>query len=128
MHFFFAANHLAKIKTLINIQTRELVFFYFYFFNSITIFFFRDEDKAEELSSSGPHRDDNCYKMDHKKRGYVLIFNHMNYEDDKLLPSRDGTNKDRDDLRNLFANMNFDVIVNDDFTYAKIYDELYRGN
>lgn len=50
----------------------------------------------------------------------------MNYEDDKI-PIRDGTNKDRDDLRDLFAKLSFEVIVNDDLTYAKTYEELNKG-
>lgn len=65
--------------------------------------------------------------MDHEKRGVALIFNHMNFKDSTLCPTRDGTNKDRDDLTRLFTKFNFEVMVHDDLTYAEIYDVLTKG-
>lgn len=38
------------------------------------------------------------YKMDHKRRGVALIFNHERFFWHLTLPERRGTNADRDNL------------------------------
>uniref|UniRef100_A0A8C8Z8K6 Caspase 6 n=1 Tax=Prolemur simus TaxID=1328070 RepID=A0A8C8Z8K6_PROSS len=38
------------------------------------------------------------YKMDHKRRGIALIFNHERFFWHLMLPDRRGTNADRDNL------------------------------
>uniref|UniRef100_A0AAA9SXZ7 Caspase 6 n=3 Tax=Bos TaxID=9903 RepID=A0AAA9SXZ7_BOVIN len=39
------------------------------------------------------------YKMDHKRRGIALIFNHERFFWHLTLPNRPGTSADRDNLR-----------------------------
>lgn len=66
------------------------------------------------------------YKMDHKKRGIALIFNHETFYDFDM-PIRKGTHVDRDRLGHTFADLGFDVRVYDNYTEAQIKSILQEG-
>uniref|UniRef100_A0A672T9N8 Caspase 6 n=1 Tax=Sinocyclocheilus grahami TaxID=75366 RepID=A0A672T9N8_SINGR len=55
------------------------------------------------------------YKMDHKKRGMALIFNHENFYWQLMLNSRSGTNADRQNLVRRFQELGFEVKACDDY-------------
>lgn len=64
--------------------------------------------------------------MDHPKRGVAVIFNQKHFS----IPScstREGTDKDRDNLEILFKKLEFDVLVHDDLTIAEIRSVLILG-
>lgn len=65
--------------------------------------------------------------MNHYKRGCAIILNHYQF-DDKLLESREGTEKDVHALEETLKFLQFDVTVCNDYTYAQIYDKLNEGN
>ncbi|KAK9877975.1 hypothetical protein WA026_020190 [Henosepilachna vigintioctopunctata] len=56
------------------------------------------------------------YNMKHSKRGLAIIFNHKHFKMHNL-KTRQGTDKDKEDLEALFKNLKFDV---------KCYDDLDR--
>lgn len=66
------------------------------------------------------------YKMDHKKRGLALIFNHESFLDLSLL-HRKGTQVDRDRLIQSFEALDFDVRVFDNLREAEIRQILKKG-
>lgn len=74
-----------------------------------------------------PNPYSNFYKMDHENRGIALILNHMYFKDSDMCPTRDGTNKDRDDLMRLFDKFGFQLVVHNDLTYRDICDVLDKG-
>ncbi|XP_039094713.1 caspase-6 isoform X1 [Hyaena hyaena] len=49
------------------------------------------------------------YKMDHKRRGIALIFNHERFSWRLTLPERRGTNADRENLKRRFSELGFEV-------------------
>ncbi|GAB1288115.1 Caspase-6 [Apodemus speciosus] len=49
------------------------------------------------------------YKMDHKRRGIALIFNHERFFWHLTLPERRGTSADRDNLTRRFSELGFEV-------------------
>lgn len=49
------------------------------------------------------------YKMDHKRRGLALIFNHERFFWHLTLPDRQGTNADRDNLIRRLSDLGFEV-------------------
>jgi len=57
------------------------------------------------------------YKMDHKRRGKAVIFNHefFNY-----LPHRQGSEVDVRSLRRTYEALGFEVIIHSNFKYAEI--------
>lgn len=64
--------------------------------------------------------------MNHLNRGYALIFNHYEF-DDELLAPRKGTEKDVVALEETLQLLQFDVTVCNDNTYGEIYDKLNEG-
>ncbi|XP_069315139.1 caspase-6 isoform X2 [Eulemur rufifrons] len=50
-----------------------------------------------------------AYKMDHKRRGVALIFNHERFFWHLMLPDRRGTGADRDNLTRRFSDLGFEV-------------------
>ena len=64
-------------------------------------------------------KDDERYKMNHKRRGKAIIFNHSDFS--RLnLNTRVGTNQDRDRLRTILTQLDFEVVVHDDQTFEQI--------
>uniref|UniRef100_A0A672TCS6 Caspase-6 n=1 Tax=Sinocyclocheilus grahami TaxID=75366 RepID=A0A672TCS6_SINGR len=59
------------------------------------------------------------YKMDHKKRGMALIFNHENFYWQLMLNSRSGTNADRQNLE-----LGFEVKACDDYKREEVLSTI----
>lgn len=72
-----------------------------------------DEEKFDE-----PLNPNHYYKMDHKKRGMALIFNHEIFDCNS---PRKGTNADRDNLHKTLEALDFDVKIfeNEDISDIK---------
>lgn len=68
---------------------------------------------AEKPARVEVHVDSEVYKMNHKRRGVALIFNHVYF---KKMPARTGSIKDSRDLQNVLRNLDFDVKVYTDRT------------
>ncbi|XP_043089640.1 caspase-6-like isoform X2 [Puntigrus tetrazona] len=64
------------------------------------------------------------YKMDHKKRGMALIFNHERFYWQLMLPSRSGTNADRENLVRRFRDLGFDVKACDDYKREEVLSTI----
>jgi hypothetical protein len=60
------------------------------------------------------------YKMDHKKRGRAIIFNHEKYSNLLKLDARTGTDTDKIVLKQRLEELKFEVDVFDDLTVADI--------
>lgn len=56
------------------------------------------------------------YKMDHKNRGYAVIINNKSFDSVVGLGPRNGTDVDASALANRFAELGFDVEIEDDVT------------
>ncbi|XP_053477938.1 caspase-6-like [Ictalurus furcatus] len=67
------------------------------------------------------------YKMDHKRRGMALIFNHENFKTEKKLTKRRGTNKDRDNLKERFQDLGFEVNCHNDKSKAEVLKEIRKA-
>lgn len=61
-------------------------------------------------------RDDDEYNMNHKYRGKAIIFNHKDFTVPGL-NSRHGTDVDRDNLKTVLTQLDFDVEVYDDLPF-----------
>lgn len=64
------------------------------------------------------------YKMDHKKRGMALIFNHENFYWQLRLNSRSGTNADRQNLVRRFQDLGFEVKAHDDYKREEVLSTI----
>lgn len=65
-------------------------------------------------------RDAESYNMNHKRRGLALIFNHKNFETRLGLGTRNGTDVDRDNLKRVLTNLDFDVRVYEDLPFREL--------
>ncbi len=54
-------------------------------------------------------KDSEVYNMNHRRRGIALLFNHMNFDHRLGLKARNGTDKDRDNLRMTLRQLDFEV-------------------
>lgn len=64
------------------------------------------------------------YNMNHKNRGYCLIFDIEKFHPARKLPRRMGSQVDSNGLYNLFRSMSFDVKLFKDLTAKQIYYQL----
>lgn len=64
------------------------------------------------------------YNMNHKNRGFCLIFDIEQFSPSKRLPRRCGSQADSSGLYNLFRSMNFDVRLMRDLTAKEIRYQL----
>ena len=69
-------------------------------------------------------KDDERYKMNHKRRGKAIIFNHFSFP--RLNLTRVGTNKDRDRLKTILNKLDFEVEVHNDLRWKEIEEILER--
>lgn len=67
------------------------------------------------------------YKMDHKKRGKTLIFNHYEFNHSLNLGKRKATDEDCKNLLATFASLNFEVETYRDSTFYEIHETLKKG-
>ncbi|KAG7333773.1 hypothetical protein KOW79_002180 [Hemibagrus wyckioides] len=65
------------------------------------------------------------YKMNHKNRGKAIIFNQENFKGDSN--KRLGTNKDRDNLRESFQALGFEVNDYNDKSKKEVLHELHKA-
>lgn len=82
-------NHVDVVQ--FRVEATLIYILIFLILNVYIIFFF----KFVSLFSLDPNEE---YKMNHKKRGMALIFNHENFYWHLRLNSRSGTNADRENL------------------------------
>lgn len=81
---------------------------------------------TEEMDSNhkdflkGVVKDHEFYDMNHKRTGFAIIFNHMNFDPKLNLKERRGTNVDRDDLFSTLTQLGFQVEILDDPTFERI--------
>ncbi|XP_061163376.1 caspase-3-like [Saccostrea echinata] len=66
---------------------------------------------------------DEVYSMKRERRGLVFIINNEQFLPGTNLSNRFGTKFDRDNLKNLFKGLHFEVIVKDNLTGKEIIDE-----
>ncbi|MPC10163.1 Caspase-1 [Portunus trituberculatus] len=64
------------------------------------------------------------YATSHKKRGHCVIFNHRYFDRVTGLGERNGTDRDRDQVKMLFSQLEFDVKVYDNLTVKEIQEIL----
>ncbi|TSK22518.1 Caspase-6 [Bagarius yarrelli] len=64
------------------------------------------------------------YEMNHKRRGSALIFNHEMF---LTANERRGTNKDRDDLKERFQVLGFDVDEHNDKSKEEVLREIHKA-
>ncbi|XP_023343737.1 caspase-1 isoform X2 [Eurytemora carolleeae] len=65
-------------------------------------------------------KDDHLYNMNHRRRGKAFVFNHMNFDPKLQLRARNGTHNDRDNLRIVLRQLDFEVEVHNDLPYKEI--------
>ncbi|XP_051742209.1 caspase-6 [Ctenopharyngodon idella] len=75
----------------------------------------------QSLFSLDPNEE---YKMNHKKRGMALIFNHENFYWHLRLNSRSGTNADRENLVRRFKELDFEVKAYDDYKRDQVLEKI----
>jgi len=66
------------------------------------------------------HKDSENYNMKHRRRGKAFIFNHMNFESKLQLRARNGTDNDRDNLRVVLRQLDFQVEVYNDLPCKEV--------
>ncbi|KAM6441367.1 caspase-6 isoform 1-T1 [Liasis olivaceus] len=66
------------------------------------------------------------YKMNHKRRGLALIFNHERFFWHLKLPERRGTLADRDNLKRSLTELGFEVKCFDDLRAEEVLQNIYN--
>ncbi|XP_055627014.1 caspase-like isoform X2 [Toxorhynchites rutilus septentrionalis] len=64
---------------------------------------------------------DEYYDTTYDRRGIALIFSHLNFS---TMPSRNGTDKDRDDISSVLYDLDFDVRVFNDLSRKELLETL----
>ncbi|KAK2916398.1 hypothetical protein Q8A67_000772 [Cirrhinus molitorella] len=64
------------------------------------------------------------YKMDHRKRGMALIFNHNYFHGQLMLNSRSGTEADKQNLVVRFQELGFEVKAYDDYKREEVLSKI----
>jgi hypothetical protein len=67
------------------------------------------------------------YNMSHKNRGIAMIFNHEHFHVQSGFKSREGTNRDRDQLKKTLSKLKFDVKAYDNLTFKALFREVNKG-
>lgn len=68
------------------------------------------------------------YKMDHKRRGVALIFNHERFFWHLTLPERRGTSADRDNLKRRFSDLGFEVKCFNDLRAEELLLKIHEAS
>lgn len=95
----------------------------------------RTQPLPHRLARMTADQNADTYNFSHPKRGLCVIFNHKNFDRSTQLGIRNGTDRDRDQCKQLFTSLGFDVKVHNDLTVAGIkqvleevaYDEDHTG-
>ena len=67
------------------------------------------------------------YRMDHRKRGLAIVFNHENFSLSVGMNRRTGTELDARNLRKYLGRLGFEVVVFQDLRVAEIKRQFERG-
>ncbi|XP_006918975.1 caspase-6 isoform X1 [Pteropus alecto] len=68
------------------------------------------------------------YKMDHRRRGIALIFNHERFFWHLTLPERRGTSADRDNLKRRFSDLGFEVKCFNDLKAEELLLKIHEAS
>ncbi|NXN03832.1 CASP6 protein, partial [Sylvia borin] len=68
------------------------------------------------------------YKMNHKRRGVALIFNHEHFYWHLMLSDRRGTMKDRDNLKLSLTGLGFEVRLFDDLKVEDVKQKIKEAS
>lgn len=81
-------------------------------------------NRSTVLTKMPVSKDSSCYNMDHEYRGIAVIINHDVFEGvARNLPNRDGSWKDVEELKTMFVNLDFKVVVWDNLYLEEL---IYR--
>lgn len=61
-----------------------------------------------------------CYNMRHKRRGDAIIFHHVEFDSNLELNKRENDKDLLEKLRQVLKDLDFEVIVYEDFTFKEI--------
>ncbi|CAM4366083.1 unnamed protein product [Leuciscus chuanchicus] len=82
-------------------------------------------DETDAFNQSVYSLDPNeAYKMNHKKRGMALIFNHERFYWQLMLGNRSGTEADRQNLVRRFQELDFEVKAYNDYKRDEVLDKI----
>lgn len=84
-------------------------------------------DKSSVLTKMPVCKDSSYYNMDHEYRGVAVIINHDVFEGvARTLPNRDGSWKDVEELKTMFINLDFKVVVWDNLYQEELIRRLNK--
>merc|ERR1712088_1288396 len=86
---------------------------------------------AQNVAAMPVEKDSEIYNMNHKRRGFAIIFNHKNFDQRLGLKVRNGTDTDRDNLEITLKRLDFEVRVYNDCAYKdmeRILEELAQSD
>lgn len=88
---------------------------------------FRKKNKqSEDYEKTTIAQDSDIYNMDTYKRGTVIIFNHYEFDDDRI-ENRKNAEKDVEALKKVLKSLMFDIFTYNDYSYAELYNKLNEG-
>ncbi|CAM5139906.1 unnamed protein product [Natator depressus] len=82
--------------------------------------------ETDALERSQPFDPEAQYKMNHRRRGIALIFNHEQFFWHLTLPDRRGTLADRDNLKRSLTELGFEVRCFDDLKAEEVMRNIYE--
>ncbi|XP_032640525.1 caspase-6 isoform X4 [Chelonoidis abingdonii] len=82
--------------------------------------------ETDALERSQPFDPAAHYKMNHRRRGVALIFNHEQFYWHLTLPDRRGTLADRDNLKRSLTELGFEVRCFDDLKAEEVMRNIYE--
>lgn len=75
---------------------------------------------AQNVAAMPVHKDSEVYNMNHRRRGLAIVFNHKHFDPRLQLKQRNGTDADRDNLRQTLNLLDFTVNVYNDASYKEM--------
>lgn len=67
------------------------------------------------------------YRMDHKKRGYAVIFSHEEFDRKTMMPRRVGNEKDVENLQKHLKKMGFEIMIFRDLGVEELKKTVAMG-
>ena len=89
-------------------------------FHTYFIFTYPDESCFQNVAAMPVHKDSEVYNMNHRRRGLAIVFNHKHFDPRLQLKQRNGTDADRDNLRQTLNLLDFTVNVYNDASYKEM--------
>lgn len=87
---------------------------------------FKTIKNGDEYTKTEIAQDSETYNMEHYRRGTVIIFNHYEFDSTRL-EIRKGTERDVEALTAVLENLQFEVIICNDYLYDEIYNKIKEG-